>query len=108
MVTWGRLQRMTWGFWDRYCEEAYCALSTDFVEHGRAPNGFDLEALQAELALVTGRMVGVAAAAILVVDDDAPIRRMLDRTLSAVRVRRRRRPRTAARRSPPSSGPSRT
>ena len=46
MVTWGRLQRMTWGFWDRYCDEAYCALSTDFVERGRAPNGFDLEALQ--------------------------------------------------------------
>jgi len=53
VVTWGRLQRMTWGFWDRYCEEAYCALSTDFVERGRAPNGFDLEALRAELALVT-------------------------------------------------------
>lgn len=53
VVTWGRLQRMTWSFWERYCEEAYCALSEDFVEHGRAPNGFDLEALRADLALVT-------------------------------------------------------
>jgi hypothetical protein len=53
VVTWGRLQRLTWSFWERYCDEAYCALSTDFVEHGRAPNGFDLEALRADLALVT-------------------------------------------------------
>jgi hypothetical protein len=53
VVTWGRLQRMTWSFWERYCEEAYCLLSNDFVDHGRAPNGFDLEALRADLALVT-------------------------------------------------------
>jgi hypothetical protein len=53
VVTWGRLQRMTWDFWDRYCEEAYCLLSNDFLEHGHAPNGFDLEALRADLALVT-------------------------------------------------------
>jgi hypothetical protein len=53
VVTWGRLQRLTWGFWDRYCEEAYCLLSNDFLDHGTAPNGFDLEALRADLALVT-------------------------------------------------------
>src|SRR5436190_16768240 len=28
-VTWGKLQDMTWPFWDRYCDEAYCILSTD-------------------------------------------------------------------------------
>jgi GNAT superfamily N-acetyltransferase len=53
VVTWGRLQRLTWSFWDRYCEEAYCILSNDFLDHGTAPNGFDLEALKADLALVT-------------------------------------------------------
>jgi hypothetical protein len=53
VVTWGRLQRLTWNFWDRYCDEAYCILSDDFLEHGSAPNGFDLGALQADLALVT-------------------------------------------------------
>ncbi len=53
VVTWGRLQRMTWSFWDRYCDEAYCILANDFLEHGRAPNGFDLEALRADLLLVT-------------------------------------------------------
>ena len=28
-------------------------LSNDFLDHGTAPNGFDLEALKADLALVT-------------------------------------------------------
>jgi hypothetical protein len=53
VVTWGRLQKVTWSFWDRYCDEAYCILSDDFLKHGNAPNGFDLAALEADLALVT-------------------------------------------------------
>jgi hypothetical protein len=53
VVTWGRLQDMTWSFWDRYCDEAYCILSRDFLDGDRAPNGFDVEALRADLALVT-------------------------------------------------------
>jgi hypothetical protein len=53
VVTWGRLQDMTWRFWDRYCDEAYCILSHDFLDGDRAPNGFDLDALRADLALVT-------------------------------------------------------
>lgn len=52
-VTWGRLQELTWPFLDRYCDEAYCILSDDFLDGDRAPNGFDLEALKADLALVT-------------------------------------------------------
>jgi hypothetical protein len=52
-VTWGMLQEMTWAFWDRYCDEAYAIISTDFLEHGEAPNGFDLAALKADLQLVT-------------------------------------------------------
>src|SRR5438093_1137652 len=39
VVTWGRLQAMTWSFWDRYCDESYAVLSRDFLSHGRAPNG---------------------------------------------------------------------
>jgi hypothetical protein len=53
VVTWGRLQQLTWSFWDRYCDEAYCILSDDFLQKGNAPNGFDLAALEADLALVT-------------------------------------------------------
>jgi hypothetical protein len=53
IVTWGRLKQMTWEFWDRYCDEAYCILTEDFLDEGKAPNGFDLAALKADLALVT-------------------------------------------------------
>ena len=53
VVTWGRLQDVTWDFWDRYCDEVYAILSRDFLAHGRAPNGFDRAALEADLTLVT-------------------------------------------------------
>jgi hypothetical protein len=53
IVTWGSLKEMTWSFWDRYCDEAYCILSRDFLDGDRAPNGFDLGALRADLELVT-------------------------------------------------------
>jgi hypothetical protein len=52
VVTWGRLQEMTWAFWDRYCDEAYCIISNDFLSGGKAPNGLDLSALNSDLALV--------------------------------------------------------
>lgn len=49
VVTWGQLLRMTWEFWQAYCDEAYAVLSADFVSKGKAPNGFDLKTLQADL-----------------------------------------------------------
>lgn len=52
-VTWGSLKELTWSFWDRYCDEAYCIISSDFLNRGRSPNGLDLKALRADLALVT-------------------------------------------------------
>ena len=52
-VTWGSLKRMTWRFWERYVDEAYALISPDFLTAGRAPNGFDLAALKADLELVT-------------------------------------------------------
>lgn len=49
-VTWGTLKRMTWGFWNAYCDEAYCVLSRDWLKpNGEAPSGFDLETLQSDL-----------------------------------------------------------
>lgn len=54
VVTWGALKRMTWAFWERYCDEAWCVLSSDYLAAGRSPAGFDLEALWHDLALVTG------------------------------------------------------
>lgn len=53
VVTWGALQRLTWSFWERYCDEAYCIVSSDFLADGRSPDGFDLETLEHDLALVT-------------------------------------------------------
>lgn len=53
IVTWGALKRMTWSFFDRYVDETYALLSQDFLDRGEAPNGFDLAALRADLALVT-------------------------------------------------------
>jgi hypothetical protein len=50
VVTWGKLLRMTWGFWQAYCDEAYGILSIDFLTQGKAPNGFDLKTLRADLA----------------------------------------------------------
>jgi GNAT superfamily N-acetyltransferase len=53
VVTWGALKRMTWAFWNRYGDEAWCVLSPDYLADGRSPQGFDLEALQHDLVLVT-------------------------------------------------------
>jgi len=51
VVTWGALKRMTWGFFRAYCDESYGIVSADWVNGERAaPNGFDLAALQADLA----------------------------------------------------------
>jgi hypothetical protein len=50
VVTWGALKRMTWGFLDTYCDEAYAVLSQDWIDQTNlAPNNFDLAALQADL-----------------------------------------------------------
>lgn len=50
VVTWGRLQTMTWGFWDMYCDEAYAILSPDFLnKEGLTASGFDMQALDQDL-----------------------------------------------------------
>lgn len=49
-VTWGKLKKMTWGFFKNYCDEAYAIISQDFLSAGKAPNGFDIAALQKDLA----------------------------------------------------------
>ena len=50
VITWGAPKRMTWSFWTAYCDEAYALLSMDMLDAGKAPNGFDLKTLQADLA----------------------------------------------------------
>lgn len=50
VVTWGKLQKMTWGFFKKYCDEAIAYLSEEFLTAGKSKEGFDLSALQADLA----------------------------------------------------------
>ncbi len=53
VVTWGETKRMTWAFYDAYVDEAYAILAQDFLSDANAaPNGFDIAALAADLALV--------------------------------------------------------
>ena len=50
-ITWGALMPTTTQFITDYCEEAYAVLSTDWIaQNGKAPCGFDLTALQSDLA----------------------------------------------------------
>ena len=44
-ITWGELIRMTWQFWNAYCDEAYGLLSPDWIAAGKAPSGFDSQQL---------------------------------------------------------------
>lgn len=54
VITWGAVQRMTWGFFNRYVDESYAALSTEWISQvtQRSPEGFDLATLQADLASI--------------------------------------------------------
>lgn len=52
IVTWGKVQQMTKTFFERYCDEAYAILDDEMLTNGKSIEGFDLEALQADLALL--------------------------------------------------------
>lgn len=53
-ITWGQEQRMSWDFFNKYMDEGYAILSTDFLNgKGTTPSGFNLQQLQADLAAVT-------------------------------------------------------
>jgi len=50
-ITWGELMPTMDNFVADYCEEAYAVLSSEWIEkNGQAPSGFDMAALQADLA----------------------------------------------------------
>ncbi len=53
-ITWGETKKMTWRFWENYCDESYALLSPDFIaSSGLAPSNFDLATLQADLSIIT-------------------------------------------------------
>ena len=49
-ATWGLLQKMTNAFWSAYVVEAFAIISMDWFKDGVTPLGFDLTALQSDLA----------------------------------------------------------
>jgi hypothetical protein len=53
-ITWGRRQPMSWEFFAKYVDESYALLSPAWLTRGSVdPSGFDMAALQADLAAVT-------------------------------------------------------
>jgi hypothetical protein len=48
-ITWGAPKRITWAFWDAYCEETYSVISHDFAKKKGSPSGFDLDSLLEDL-----------------------------------------------------------
>lgn len=54
-ITWGARKKLTWSFWDTYCDESYAMISPDWVAKNKpSPEGFDLAALQTDLKAVAG------------------------------------------------------
>lgn len=51
-ITWGGLQKMTWGFWSTYVDESHALLGRDWVEKGISPSDFNYKQLLADQALV--------------------------------------------------------
>lgn len=50
VVSWGKLQKMSWGFFNKYCDEAVVYLSAEYLTADKSLEGFDLATLQADLA----------------------------------------------------------
>lgn len=50
VVSWGNEVTVSWHWLSAYVDEAWAPLSADWIAAGRSPSGFDLPALQADLA----------------------------------------------------------
>ncbi|MET2825698.1 hypothetical protein [Mesorhizobium shangrilense] len=61
-VTWGKVKRMTYGFWSAYCDEAYALLSRDFVDStSYTPAGISWDGLQEDMRLLKGGYTNATA-----------------------------------------------
>lgn len=50
VVSWGQVFDQTWNFCDAYCDEAYAAVSQDWIRaNGRSPSGLDIDTLLTDL-----------------------------------------------------------
>lgn len=55
VITWGKVQQMTEGFYRRYCDEAIVYFSEEFLTSGHSPEGFDRAQLLTDLQAFTRR-----------------------------------------------------
>lgn len=54
-ITWGKVQKATYAWWQKYGEEIWCVISADWVSaKGNDPEGVNLASLGAEFATLTG------------------------------------------------------
>ena len=51
-ITWGQPLKMSWSFFQRYCDEAYALLESEWFAHGKSPAGLDRHALEADLEAI--------------------------------------------------------
>lgn len=51
-VTWGKIQEITLGFYQKYCDEAWAFISEDDLKDGKSMEGFDLQSLKEHLATI--------------------------------------------------------
>ena len=53
IVTWGKIQKASWSWFLKYCDEAYAIPSQDFIEStGVAPSGLNMAQFQSDLSAV--------------------------------------------------------
>ena len=52
VVTWGKIQKMSWSFFCKYCDEALCYLSAEMLTGDMSPEGFNMLQLNADLAAI--------------------------------------------------------
>jgi hypothetical protein len=56
VVTWGSVQEVSWPFWLKFVDEAWCSLTTEWIQasSGRAPSGLRLASLGEQFTALTG------------------------------------------------------
>lgn len=50
VITWGAVQKMSWAFFSKYCDEAITYLSPDMLANGKSVEGFNSAQLTTDLA----------------------------------------------------------
>jgi hypothetical protein len=58
-ISWGKKQKMTWKFWDTYCDELYAIITEDFLRDNKNPIGLNLASLEADLLSTTREKITV-------------------------------------------------